>query len=275
MKGANKLITVLAAITFALVIAGAQLAWNLRTASYLKAVAQEAGTHAAIAQALPDYAAKKLPNSEATKEVFAKNVSASSVGISLQSLYDSLSAAYVGKTDMVELDLGPITRPVEEAGYQIPPGTVFAQDSIQIGGIAPVLRTTQRVLLPSIVLLIILLVLVALLGVKRSSLRAIRSVLLITALILAGLYVATLGVPMLVSSLVSSSSLDVAMRDILLTFADVVITDTGRYYIAWIALLVAAAILISIISGLTHRRKRPPRHNHKQPKVSEAKGEEL
>lgn len=275
MKGANKLLSILAAIVFALVIAGSQLAWNLRTAAYLESVAKQAGTHAAVAQALPEYASKKLPDPEATKEVFSKNVSASSVGVSLDSLYVSLSAAYTGKTDVVELDLAPITRPVQAAGYQIPPGTVFAQDTIEIGGIAPVLRTTQRVLIPSIILLIVLLALVALLGVKRSSLRSIRSVALITALILAGLYVATLGVPLLVSSLVSSSSLDAGMRDILLKFASIVIADTSRYYFAWIVILILASVGLSIMLGLTHRRKRPPRHSRNQPTVSEAKGEEL
>lgn len=274
MKGTNRFATILAAIVFALVIAGSQLAWNLRTAAYLESVAAQADTHAAVAAALPEYASKKLPNPDETKAVFAKNVSTSSVEMSLQSLYESLSDAYTGKTDIVVLDVTPITRPVQAAGYQIPPGTVFANQTVQIGGIAPVLRTTQRALLPSVLLLAVLLGIVALLGIKRNSLRSVRSVLLITALILAGLYVATLGMPMLVSSLVSSSSLDAAMRDILLKFTNVIIADTGRYYIAWIIVLIVASLGLSVALGLTHRRKRPPRHKQQAP-MPETKPKEL
>lgn len=275
MKGTNRFAVILTAMVFAVVIAGLQLAWNLYSTAYLEQVAKQAGTHSAVAAALPDYAAKKLPNPDEAKMLFAKNVSASSVGISLQSLYSSISQAYTGKTDVVELDLQPIVRPVQAAGYSIPPGTVFAQDTVQVGGLAPVLRMTARALVPSIVLLMALLSLVALLGIKRNSLRAVRSVLLVTALILAGLFIATLGMPMLVSSLVSSSSLDAAMRDILLEFTSIIIADTGRYYLIWIALLLLGSVGLSIALGLTHRRKRPTRRNRKQPTVSEAKGEEL
>lgn len=257
------------------VIASLQLAWNLRTAAYLESVARRADTHSAIARALPEYASKKLPNPEVAKQTFATNVSTSSVKLSLQSLYESLSQAYNGKTDMVEMDLGPITRPVKEAGYEIPPGTVFAQDTLQIGGMAPVLRTTQRVLWPSLVLLIMALSVVMVLATRRSPVRAVRSVFLIAALILAGLYVATLAVPTLVSSLVSSSSLDAALRDILLTYTNVVVTDTGHYYVAWIIVLLGAALVLSIVSGLMHRRKRPrlSKNNMVQPVTS--KGDEL
>lgn len=275
MKGLHRFTTIITAIIFALVIAGLQLAWNFRTAAYLEHVAKQADTHAAVAAALPEYASKKLPNSEAVKAAFANNVSASSVELSLQSLYTSLSAAYSGKTDVVELDLQPITRPVESTGYEIPPGTVFAQDTIQVGGIAPVLRTTQRVLLPSIILLLLMLAVVAILGLKRGWLRSIRTVFLTTALILAGLYVATLGIPMLVSSLVSSSSLDATMRDILLKFTGIVIADAGRYYLIWIALLVLASLGLSIALGLMHRRKRPARTKRQQTIISEAKKDEL
>lgn len=267
MKGLNRFATIMAAIVFAVVVAGSQLAWSLRTASYLQSVGTKAGTSAAVAATLPEYAAKKLPNPEAAKQVFAQNVTAQSVELSLQSLYSSISAAYVGKADAVELDLAPIVRPVQAAGYQIPPGTVFANESVQVGGLASLLHIAQRALLPSIILLAALLGLVALLGVKRNSMRAVRSVLLITALILGGLYVATLGMPLLVSSLVTSSSLDAAVRDIVLTFVDALIVDMGRYYIAWIIILVVASLGLSVLLGLTHRRKRPAKNKQKAQKL--------
>lgn len=257
IKKTNHFIVICTAIVFAVVIAGVQLAWNLHSAAYLASVAQRAGTTSAIANALPEYAAKKLPDAEATKAVFSKNVSSGSVDASLQSLYTSLGEAYQGTSPTVTLNLAPIVRPVQSAGYQIPPGTVFANETVAIGGLAPLLHIAHQSLIPSMLLLAVLLALVAILSSRRSSLRAIRSVLLVTALILAGLYVATLGIPFLVASLVSTTSLDAALRDILLTFTNVLIADTGRYYLAWIVLLLVSSFGLSVVLGLKHRRKRP------------------
>lgn len=260
MKKVNRFIIICAAVVFALVIAGAQLAWNLRTPAYLEGVANRADTHTAVARALPEYASQKLPDPETTKELFANNVSTGSVDMALQSLYGSISDAYNGKTNVVELDLAPIVRPVQSAGYQIPPGTVFANEKVAVGGSAPLLQLAHRSLIPSVLILVLLLGLVTLLGSRNNPLRAIRSVLLVTALILGGLYVATLGIPPLVSSLIASSSLDDALRDILLGFINVLIADMGRYYIVCIAVLVLGSLALSIALGLMHRRKRPVRH---------------
>lgn len=270
MKRVNGFVVVCAAIIFALVIANLQLAWNLRTAAYLEGVAKRADTASAVATALPEYASKKLPDPEATKAVFTKNVSPGSVDLALQSLYSSISAAYQGKTDTVSLDMAPIVRPVQSAGYQIPPGTVFANETVGVGGIAPSLHLAQRSLIPSILLLAAFLAVAAVLASKRNPLRAVRSILLVTALILGGLYIATLGLPLLVSSLVSSTNLDAAMRDILLDFTNILIADAGRYYIVWIVILLIAAFALSVVLGLMHRRKKPARTKlpPKQPKSS-------
>jgi len=254
----------IAALALTLVIVSLQLAWNLRSPEYLQGVAAKAGTNEAIAAALPDYAASKLPNPQATKVTFSQYVTPRNVNQSLESLYLSISDAYSGKTDVVTIDLTPITLPIMASGYQIPPGTVFASDTVQVGGLASVLRLAQRSIIPSLLVLAAFSTLVVLLGRRRGILPSIRSVVLVTCLLLGGMFVATIGVPLLVSSLVSSSGLDAALRDIALGYTNVLIADAGRFYLFWMIVLVGVVLVLSLSSGLIHHTRRPNKRHKKQ-----------
>lgn len=264
-----------AALALTLVIVSLQLAWNLQSPKYLQNVAARTGTNEAVAAALPDYAASKLPSPEAAKAAFKEQVSARTIQETLDSLYLSITHAYVGKTDVVEIDLTTLTLPIVASGYQIPPGTVFANDTIQVGGLAAVLRFAQKSLIPSLIIFAACLAIVVLIGIKRGVVPSLRSVLLVTCLLLGGLFLATLGVPLLVSSLISSSGLDAALREIVLGYTNALIADAGRYYIAWMIALGIAVIVLSIGSGLTHRAQRPHKKTKKkqlsppQPEVKE------
>ena len=139
MNGLKRFLTVIAALLGVLCIVGLQLAWSVRSTAHLQKVAKQAGTAEALTKALPEYAASKLPNPEAAKTAFAKEVTVSDTNLVIASLNESITAAYVGKTDVVEVDLEPIVRRVQASGYAIPPGTVFADESVQIGGLASLL----------------------------------------------------------------------------------------------------------------------------------------
>ena len=263
MKKLRGFVVFAAALAFTLLIVVLQLAWNLHSPEYLKNVAEKTNTNTAIAAALPGYAASKLPNPEATKVAFAQYATPAAIQESLEGLFVSITKAYTGKTDVVEVNLTPITSPITDSGYQIPPGTVFADDTLEVGGLAAVLRIAQRSILPSLLFLTVCVTLVMLIGVRRGIVPSLRSVLLVTIVLLAGLFVATLAIPMLVASLVSSSGLDPALRDIVLSFVDALITDSGRYYVIWMVLLGAAVVIMSISAGLVHRAHRPNKKRKK------------
>lgn len=263
------------ALTFAIVVI--QLAWNLSSPNYLQAVAERTDTNAAIAVVLPQYAASKLPDQEATKAAFAQAATPRAIQETLDSLYLSITQAYVGKTDVVDIDITTITTPVRASGYQIPPGTVFANDTIQVGGLAGVLRLTQKSLAPALLITAILLGVAALVGMKRGIISSLRNVLLVTCLLLGGLYISTLVLPMLVSSLVASSGLDAGLRDIITRYTTALIADAGKYYVAWMLLLGVVVIIMSIADRVTRRAQRPKSHKKakKQPAEPQFKPREL
>lgn len=261
------------ALTFLIVVL--QLAWNLNSPKYLQGVAARAGTNEAVAAALPDYAASKLPDPEAAKAAFTHSITPASIQETLDSLYLSITHAYIGKTDTVEIDISSLTIPIKANGYQIPPGTVFASDTVQVGGLAGVLRAAQKSLIPILVIYAALLGIVVLLGIKRGVVPSLRNVFLVTSLLLGGLFLATLILPTLISSLVASSGLDAALRSIVLDYTNVIIADSGRYYIAWIIVLGIAVVALSIASGLAHRAQRPGKKSKKPLAPPEAKQKEL
>lgn len=277
MKKFRGIAVFLAALALTLVIVNLQLAWNLHSPDYLQGVADRAATNEAVAAALPDYAASKLPNPEATKKVFTEQLRPSAIADTLDSLYVSITHAYVGKTDVVEIDMSPITVPISASGYQIPPGTAFASDSIQVGGLAAVLRLGQRSLVPSLLVLAACLTIVVLISITRGVVPSLRNVLLVTCLLLGGLLLATLVIPILISSLVASSGLDAALRDIVLAYTNVLVTDAGRFYLAWMLALGVVIVALSIASGLVHRARRPNKRlkRHKQPIESKSDTKEL
>lgn len=264
MKKFRGLSTFVAALALTLVIVLLQFAWNLRSPAYLQSVASRAGTNQAVASALPDYAASKLPDPSAAKTAFAQHVTATSIDQTLESLYDSITQAYVGKTDSVEIDIASLTVPIKANGYEIPPGTVFASDTVQVGGLAGVLRTAQKSLMPSLVIAVILLVMVVVLGIKRGVAPSLRSVLLVCSLLLAGLFLATLVLPTLIASLVVSSGLDTALREIALSYTTVLIADAGRYYVGWMIGFIIIIIALSVWSASMHRAHRPNRKPQQQ-----------
>lgn len=277
MKKFRGVMVFVAALALTLAIVVLQLAWNLQSPKYLQSVAERAGTNAAVAAILPEYAASKLPDQDATKAAFAQSVTPDAIQGALDSLYLSITHAYVGKTDVVEIDISSITVPVKASGYQIPPGTAFANDTIQVGGLAAVLRSAQKSLVPILVATMLLLVIVVLVGIKRGIVPSLRNVLLVTCVVLAGLFASTLVLPMLVSSLVASSGLDAGLREIILTYTSTLINDAGRYYAVWMVVLGIAVVVMSIGSGLMHRAQRPKPHKKakKQPKEPEIKPREL
>lgn len=250
------------ALTLSIVLL--QLAWNLGSPKYLQGVAEQAGTNQAVAAALPDYAASKLPDPQAARAAFSQHVSAGSIRQTLDSLYSSITQAYVGKTDVVEIDIAPLTVPIKANGYEIPPGTVFANDTLQVGGLAGVLRLAQKSLLPSLLVCLGLLVITLLIGIKRGIVPSLRSVLLVSCLLLAGLFLASLVLPALVSSLVVSSGLDAALRDIVLPYIGLLIADAGRYYLAWMVLFGVVIVVVSIWTGVMHRARRPSKASRRQ-----------
>lgn len=265
MKKLRGILVFVAALAITLSIVSLQLAWNLRSPQYLQGVAEQAGTNAAVAVALPDYAASKLPNAQAANDAFSQHVSPGAIRTTLDSLYTSIAHAYAGKTDVVEIDITAITVPVLASGYQIPPGTVFASDAVQVGGLASVLRTAQKGLLPTLVISAILLAVVVLLGIKRGITHSLRLVLLVTCLLLGGLFLATLVMPSLIGSLVSSSGLDASLRSIVLSYVTILISDAGRYYLSWIALLMVCIVGMSIVAGVLHHPRRSRKRQRKQP----------
>jgi hypothetical protein len=257
----------LAALAFTLLIVLLQQAWNLPSSSYLVAVAERANTSAAIAEILPEYAATKLPNEAATKQAFTQFATPAAINESITSLSTSINQAYMGKTDVVEVDITPITTPVRGSGYEIPPGTVFASDTVQVGGLASILRMMQRALFPSLIMTVALIMITMLLGIKRGLMVSLRSVLLVTSLLLSGLVLATLLAPMLITSLVSTSGLDAGLRDVVIDYITVILGDAGRYYIGWTVVLLVGALLVTIGIGMMRRARRPRKHtkDHKPP----------
>lgn len=268
-----------AALALTLLIVVLQMAWNLRSPVYLQHVAARAGTNEAVAAALPDYAASKLPDPEAARMAFTRGVTSVNIQDTLDSLYLSITHAYVGRTDTVEIDISPLTIPIKANGYQIPPGTVFASDTLQVGGLAGVLRTAQKSLIPVLIIFTVLLGVTVLAGVKRGVVPSLRNVLLVCCVLLGGLFLATLVLPTLIASLVSSSGLDAGLRAIVLGYTNILVADAGRYYLAWIIGFVLVIIAMSIAAGVTRRARRPSRKSSNKSKKSvdelEAKPKEL
>jgi len=260
MNTAKRFLMIVTALLGALTIAGLQLTWNLQNTDYLESVTDRAQTSQKLTRALPTYAASKLPDPQAAKQVFAKNVTSADIDMALVSFHQSLTAAYVGKTDVVEVDLGPITRPVTANGYQIPPGTVFADDSLQIGGLAAILRLINRYIWPLLLVFIVFVALVIVLGIKQGFARSIRGISMLMALILGGFFLATLAVPSLVNTLVTSSGLDAALKTVIVDYIGVVSKDAGRYYAVWAIFLLLLAIILSLFTGHT----RIPKKRHRQ-----------
>jgi len=251
---------IVAGLLGALCIVGLQLAWNVQSPSHLHSITERAGTAQVLANALPDYAASKLPDSQNAKKAFMSQVKAADIDMTLVSLNESITAAYVGKTDTVEVDLGPITRPVTNSGYQIPPGTVFADNTVQIGGLAAVLRTANRATIPILLSFMGVVALTTLLGIKRGFIRSICGVLLFAALFLSGFFLATLALPFLVNTLVTSSGLDANLRSMVVDYISVVARDAGRYYLIW---AVVFLVIAGIFSGLTGMHRRPKKKHQK------------
>lgn len=268
MNGMKRFLTVIAALLGALCIVGLQLAWSVRSTAHLQKIAQKANTAQALADALPEYAASKLPDPKAAQKAFTDEVTAADTELVIASLNESITAAYVGKTDSVEVDLGPIVRPVASSGYQIPPGTVFADETVQIGGLASVLRVANQALWPLLLCFIGFIVLVLLLGIKRGFVRSIRSILLLMALFLAGFFLATLTIPVLVNTLVSSSGLDAGLRELIVDYITVASREAGRYYALWAGALLIITAILSAISGA---RRAPKRKHHEKTKHQKKK----
>lgn len=260
---------VVVALTLTVVLALLQLAWNLHSPDYMRDVARRSNTPSAIASALPEYAATKLPNPEEAKQVFTREVTAKTVAATAEPLYQSVSNAYNGRTDVVSFSLDPLVAPVVAAGYQIPPGTELANRTIQINGLAGTLRGASRALGVAFMVLILAGGLMFLLNIKRGPLRPIRSVAMLTALLLGGLYLSMLAVPTLLESLISSSGLDANLRSILITYIGTVANDSKTYYLGWLVLLVIVAIIVSVLRGLTSRGHKQNRD--KKPKDKKAK----
>ena len=275
MKKLRSVMVFAAALALTLLIVVLQLAWNLRSPEYLQGVASRAGTNEAVAAALPEYASSKLPDPDATKVAFTTSIKPANIQETLDSLYLSITHAYVGKTDVVEIDIVPLTLPIKASGYQIPPGTVFANDTVQVGGLAAVLRTAQKSLVPILLLAAVLLAAAVLTGIKRGILLSLRSVLLVTCVLLGGLFVSTYIVPTLVESLVSSSGLDAGLRAIVLSYTNLIVADSGRYYISWIVVFGAVIVAMSIASSLAHRAKRPAKRSKRAPDEPQVKPKEL
>lgn len=273
MKKFRGVIVFAAALALTLLIVILQLAWNLHSPKYLQSVAERAGTNQAIAAALPDYAASKLPDPEAARAVFVKSINPVNIQETLDSLYISITHAYVGKTDSVEIDISSLTIPIKANGYQIPPGTVFASDTVQVGGLAGVLRTAQKSLIPVLILSVVLLSIAVLAGIKRGVVPSLRGVLLVSCLLLGGLVLATFAIPALVGSLISSSGLDAGLRSIVLAYTNTLIADAGRYYLVWIVVFVAAVIAMSVASGISRRAHRPGKKSRKDSKKSNVEPE--
>lgn len=260
MNSVKRFMMIVAGLLGALCIVGLQLAWNVQSPSHLHSITERAGTARALANVLPDYAAGKLPDSEAANKAFRSQVKAADIDMTLASLNESIAAAYVGRTDTVEVDLSPITRPVIRSGYQIPPGTVFAENTVQIGGLAAVLRTANRATMPMLLCFVGVVALTTLLGIKRGFIRSICGVLLFAALFLSGFFLATLALPFLVNTLVTSSGLDASLRSIVVDYISVVARDAGRYYLIWAVVLL---VIAGILSGLTGMHRRPKKKHHK------------
>jgi hypothetical protein len=268
----KRFLTIIAGLLGALCIVALQLAWSVRSTSNLQRITQKANTAQALAAALPEYAASKLPDPEAAKKAFTDEVTTADTELVITSLNESITAAYVGKTDTVEVDLGPIVRPVMSSGYQIPPGTVFADESVQIGGLASVLRIANRALLPLLLCFAGFVALVILLGVKRGFVRSIRSILLFTALFLLGFFLATLTIPILVNTLVSSSGLDAGLRKLVVDYITVASREAGRYYAIWAVGILIIAGIVSAISGV-HRAPKRKHHEKSRPQKKKDSGE--
>lgn len=269
MSSAKRLTMIIAGLLGALSIAGLQFVWNIQSTEHLRSITERAGTAQSIAKALPDYAASKLPDAEAAKKAFSSQVTASDIDLVLVSLNKSITAAYVGKTDTVEIDLSPITRPVTSSGYQIPPGTVFAENSVQIGGLASVLRTVNRAMIPLALCFVGFAVLTILLGIKRGFVRSISGIMLFAALFLGGFFLATLTIPFLVNTLVSSSGLDASLRTIVVEYITVVARDAGRFYLVWAIILLAISGILSAFSGFHRRPKKKHAKTEKHQKTAE------
>jgi len=268
MSFIRKFLTITTALAGVMALVGLQLAWNLQSPRYLAGVAQQAGTSQALASVLPDYAASKLPDAKETKEVFSKNVTSADIDIALASLHTSIIDAYRGKTDTVEIDLSPIIRPVESSGYQIPPGTVFAQDSLQVGALASILRTANRLTVPIFICFVLGCGLVMLLGIKRGLIRSLRDIAFFMSVFLGGLFVASLAIPFLVESLIASSGLDAQLRQVVIGYIAALSKSAGHYYLLWAVILLVVGLLFSAITGARSRPKKV--HRPKPPKNPEA-----
>lgn len=255
----RRIVMIFAALVTAALIASLQLSWNFRTPEYLHSVAMQARVNQTIAELLPQYAAEKLPDADATRKVFGEQVTAATVADMLNPLYQSVSYAYVGKTDVVAFSLHPLLDPITATGYQIPPGTVFAQDEVQVSGLAPVLRTTARALPTLALVTLAAWLLLLLVSSKSSPLRALRNALGLTAFVLGGFVLAALALPSLIEALLSSSALDQGLRDVIMRVVHIVFHDSVRYYAVWIGTLLVASLSFSIAAGLTHRAKKPVR----------------
>lgn len=271
MNNVRRLSIAVVAIALTVVLVSLQLAWNLHTTDYLRDVARRSDTYSQVASVLPDYAARKLPNPAEAQKVFAKQVTSQTVSVTANGLYSSISDAYNGRTDIVAFSLDPIIEPVLATGYQIPPGTELANKTIQINGLAGVLRNASRALGLSLIVLAISAVIMFLLNIKRGPLRPARSAALLAGLILGGLYLAMWALPSLVGSLVASSGLDPSLQSILLTYLSTITKDSANYYLAMIIALILVATIISILrvlTGRSHKSNKPHDSNKTKGKKS-------
>ena len=262
------LITAVALVTSAVFM---QWAWQLHDAHYLQHTAQDIRLYDRLAKALPDYASKKLPDPKEANQVFAKAVDAGAIRNTVDPLFVSISDAYKGKTDVVTVDISPIVVPVSASGYHIPPGTVFAQSTIQVGGAAPLLHTMQRLIVPSIMVTFILLGLLLLISVRGGWLKSLRRLLLYAGIMFMGLFAASFAIPSVVSVLANSNALDEALQAVFVDYIHAIAADAGRYYLALgiICLVVLLALLsMHSIHHATRRANRKkqvtikPQENH-------------
>lgn len=240
-----------------------QWSWQLKDAHYLQHVAQQTDSYHRLAQALPDYASSKLPEPEEAKQIFAKQVTVSNIKATVDPLLVSAVDAYHGKTDTVTADLSPVLVPVSASGYSIPPGTVFARSNITVEGAAPLLRTMQRCLWPTLVATMLLVGLLVLIGMRQGTIKSIRLLLLFMAIILVGLFAASMVLPSLIDTLIATANFDTMLKNIVVDIVRYMASDAGRYYLV-LAILCFAAWLLLLTVHSVGRLKQRRDHQHKK-----------
>lgn len=275
MNALRKTLLFVVALLATMTIVSLQLGWNLRTPAYLESAAQRSGVVDQLVAILPEYASSRLPNPDETKAAFTQAVTTDSVSESLATLSESVTAAYAGKTEVVTFSLEPITEPLAAAGYEVPPGTVFANQTVQVGGLADLLQMAARSTSLLFLALLVTTALLFLVDVKRGPGRTARSVLMLTALLLAGLFVATRGLPVLLDALVGTSGLDATIRGPLIEFLTVISYDAGIFYLVVAGLLLISAFALFIISNVSARHKSPAHKQSRKRNKRESKKESV